>query len=94
MKLTSYQGKVSRVGADKARTTVPGYVNPRGQRVLERTGARSTTFPGQVIYRLKCKDCALEYGANGCDIHARTCPGCQSGSKGEPLVEKPAGLFS
>ena len=98
MKLTSYKGKVSRVAAGGsslgARTTVPGYVNPSGQQVVESTGMRSTTRDGQVIYRMRCRACGLQYGANGIDVKARTCPGCQGGSKGEPLVEKPAGLFS
>lgn len=77
----------------EARTTVPGFVNRRQQEVIERTGARSTSFPGQVIYRMKCRGCGLEYGANGCDVHARTCPGCQQGTAGEPLPERPATLF-
>lgn len=97
LKLTSYRGKERRPtgGASLgARTTVPGFVNAKGQQVVERTGARSTTFPGQIIYRMKCRGCSHEYGSNGCDIHARSCPSCQQGTAGEPLTEKPAGLFS
>jgi hypothetical protein len=76
-----------------ARTTLPGFENLHGQTVVNRTGAPSTTFPGQVIYRLKCGRCGFEYGANGCDVHARRCPGCQEGKGGEPLREAQGGLF-
>jgi hypothetical protein len=96
MKLTAYQGK-GRAGGSKGRsapTTTPGWVNTRGQEVVERTGSASATFPGQVVYRLRCRQCAHEYGANGIDVKARTCPKCQGGAKGEPLVERPLGLFS
>ena len=96
MKLTSFQGKKRSPNSKtlEARTTLPGFVNPRAQEVLHSTGARSTTRDGQVIYRMKCRGCSLEYGANGCDVHARTCPGCQQGTPGEPLPERPATLFS
>jgi hypothetical protein len=86
MKLTGYGGKSKRVGAfgasgssgaSKARTTLPGFENLHGQTVVSRTGAPSTTIPGQVIYRMKCGRCGFEYGANGCEVHARRCPGCQ-----------------
>lgn len=93
LKLTSYQGKTSKQSADRARTTVPGFLNRKSQLVVERTGAPSTSFRGQVIYRMKCRGCGLEYGSNGCDIHDRSCPGCQQGTAGEPLPERTAGLF-
>lgn len=77
----------------RALTTAPGFVNPNHQEVVERTGFGSTSFAGQVIYRMRCRGCSMEYGANGCDIHARRCPGCQEGVAGEPLRERSVGLF-
>ncbi len=73
-------------------TTVPGYTNQNKQSLLERTSFPSTTFRGQVIYRMKCGNCKHVYGANGCDIHIRKCPNCQSGTRGEPLREPPPTL--
>ena len=93
MHLTPSPGKATRVAADPARTTVPGYVNSNGQTVIAKTGTPSTSFPGQTIYELRCGSCGTAYGANGCDIHARRCPHCQEGVKGEPLRERPALLF-
>jgi hypothetical protein len=94
MRLVPLTGKPKRSStAPEAQTTAPGFMNRNGQTVVERTGFPSTTFPRQLIYRLKCRACSQEYGSNGCDIHARRCPHCQSGSPGEPLREKPAYLF-
>ena len=86
-------GKKAGSKAGQAPTTAPGYVNGNRQEVLERTGFASASFAGQVIYRLKCRGCSLEYGSNGCDIHARRCPGCQGGAGGEALRERSVGLF-
>jgi hypothetical protein len=74
--------------AKRAVTTEPGYKNGRGQVVVESTGARSVKRPGQVIYRLRCSACGLEYGANGMEVDRRCCPGCQGGEAGEVLREK------
>jgi hypothetical protein len=74
-------------------TTDPGYRNIHGQIVISRTGFQSESFPGQIIYRLRCDHCKHEYGANGCDIHKRRCPRHQDGAKGETLREEPMSLF-
>ncbi len=47
----------------------------------------------QTIYKMRCGVCRGEYGANGCDIHARLCPLCQQGKAGEVLREAGVGLF-
>jgi hypothetical protein len=64
-----------------APTTIPGYVNRNGQRVV-----RATQLPGndyhQRIYVLRCGSCGNEYGANGSDIFQRKCPRCQDGVAG------------
>lgn len=93
MRLTPFVGSQKKSSADKARTTVPGFVNESGQEVIARTGRPSTSFRGQVIYRLKCRSCSGEYGSNGCDIHKRRCPVCQDGAKGEPLPVSGSTLF-
>ena len=62
-----------------ATTTVPGYTNRNGQRVI-----RATLQPGiyqpQRLYVLYCEDCATEYLAKGAAIYHRRCPICQFGS--------------
>jgi hypothetical protein len=98
MRLTAFTGGKKRgsgVGGAKVdqRTTVPGYVNGNRQEVMARTGFKSASFPGQVIYKMRCGVCRGEYGANGCDIHARLCPLCQQGKAGEVLREAALGLF-
>lgn len=93
MKLTAYRGKEKKATPKRTPTTDPGFTNRRGQVVIESTGVPSTTFRGQLIYRLRCRACAHEYGSNGCDIHTRNCPKCQGGKPGEPLREKAAELF-
>ncbi len=88
MKLTYTGVKGSGIkGGKRAVTTEPGFRNGRGQVVVGSTGARSTSRAGQVIYRMRCSFCGLEYGANGIDVHGRCCPGCQGGETGEPLRE-------
>lgn len=97
MELRPYGGKAKRrtTGGAKvnAGTTVPGHRNPNRQETVGSTGFPSATFPGQTIYKMRCGDCGEEYGANGCDIHARRCPRCQGGVKGETLRESAPGLF-
>ena len=65
-------------------TTIPGYVNGNGQRVV-----RKTDLPGndhlQKPYELQCGHCQGAYGANGSDIWLRRCPHCQKGVQGLPL---------
>ena len=68
-------------------TTSPGFVNPNKQKVIARTGARSTSREHQSIYHLRCGVCSFDYGCNGLDIKARCCPHCQTGAPGEPLRE-------
>jgi hypothetical protein len=97
MELTAYGGKAKRRGGGggrtDARTTVPGFVNQNRQKVVARTGFPSASFAGQIIYKVVCGDCRAEYGANGCDLHARRCPMCQEGVAGEVLREAAPGLF-
>jgi hypothetical protein len=96
MQLTRFSGPAPRAkaaAADRARTTVSGYINENRQHVIARTGFPSSTFPGQIIYKLRCADCDTTYGSNGCDIHKRRCPHCQQGTKGEPLRDPNPSLF-
>lgn len=68
-----------------------GHINANNQQVVERMGP-SENFDGQYTYRMRCRECGNEYGANGCDIdgagagRGRKCPGCQSGAHGEPIA--------
>ena len=97
MELKAFSGVRRRAktgaGATHATTTVPGFVNGHRQEVVSRTGFASASVRGQVIYKLRCRDCKGEYGANGRDIHHRRCPKCQGGEVGEVLREPAAGLF-
>jgi len=63
------------------RTTSIAYRNDRGQEVIRKT-MLAGTLPYQKVYVLRCGDCGHEYGANGCEVHARRCPQCQGGSPG------------
>ena len=74
-------------------TTVPGYENENGQRVVRDTGFASESFPGQRVYHLRCVHCGHEYGSNGTDVFKRLCPRHQGGAKGEKLREAGPGLF-
>lgn len=65
-------------------TTRPGFVNPNRQTVVRQTKFGSNHW-NQTTYELACADCGERYGANGCDIHIRRCPSCQSGKPGSPL---------
>lgn len=60
-------------------TTSVGYINKRGQKVLEKTDLRSN-HANQSIYMLACSHCGTSYGANGSDIWLRKCPNCQGGA--------------
>ena len=74
----------SKKAAPMPPTTIPGYVNHNGQRVV-----RKTDLPGndhlQKTYELQCGHCEGSYGANGSDIWLRRCPHCQKGAPGLPL---------
>ena len=63
------------------RTTEPGYVNRRGQRVLRKTAELGNDH-NQRVHVLKCGDCDHECGANGSDIFQWRCPECQNGGPG------------
>lgn len=58
-----------------------GYVNRNDQENLGHRGVPGTDH-GQLAYRMKCRACAHEYGANGTDIFQRKCPNCQQGRSG------------
>ena len=73
--------------APRALTTETGRSNPNRQVVVARTGMESQARSGQTVYRLRCGDCAHEYGCSGLDIKSRLCPACQGGTPGEPLPE-------
>jgi hypothetical protein len=62
-------------------TTRPGYRNRNGQVVIGPTDLPGTDH-NQLVYRLFCGRCGLNYGANGSDIHARKCPYCGGGRPG------------
>ena len=75
-------------------STIPGFQNVNGQRVIEATGWASESMAGQRIYRMRCVHCGHEYGSNGCDIHLRRCPFHDGGARGEPLrAERAMSLF-
>lgn len=62
-------------------TTTIGYVNRNGQMNRGHRGkAGNAHF--QLAYKMYCKHCRAEYGANGADIHLRKCPVCQGGAAG------------
>lgn len=62
-------------------TTTVGFENANRQTVLRQTNL-SGNLTGQRLYVLRCGNCFLEYGANGCDIHLRRCPACMGGQPG------------
>jgi hypothetical protein len=58
--------------AKNKKTTELGYVNRNQQENLGSTGR-----PGhhnQTVYRMRCRRCGNEYGANGADIFQKKCP--------------------
>jgi hypothetical protein len=64
---------------DPGYTIRTGYVNPNRQKnvgPLDRPG----TDHNQMLYRMRCGDCMLDYAANGSDIFQRRCPHCQDGA--------------
>ena len=67
------------------RITRIGYVNRDGQEVIRKT-ARSGP-QDQRVFVMRCRVCAHEYGAYGCDTDIRRCPKCQDGLPGLPVPE-------
>jgi hypothetical protein len=62
-------------------TTQIGYVNRNRQMNRGHRGKAGNDHL-QRAYKMYCKDCRTEYGANGSDIHLRKCPNCQGGADG------------
>jgi hypothetical protein len=60
--------------------------NANRQRLVEKTGKKSTTHRFATIWRMRCGTCGSQYGSNSCDAHVRRCPRCMKGKPGEPLV--------
>lgn len=60
-------------------TARPGYVNRNRQLVLHRTEERGNDH-NQYVYKMRCKSCEQEFGANGSDIWQRRCPSCGGGA--------------
>lgn len=71
-------GKVVR---KEAKSVKIGYVNRNHQEVILKTGLEGTGSH-QRVYVLRCNDCGVNYGANGCDNHLRKCPHCGGGRPG------------
>ena len=65
----------------KNATTAVGYKNRNEQVVLTQT-THVGNGHNQRVYVLHCGYCGYEYGANGCDIFLRQCPGCRKGKPG------------
>ena len=64
-----------------------GERNRNHQILLQKTGLRGTgPHHNHYIWRLRCNDCGLDYGANGSDFDLRKCPRCQSGAAGLELA--------
>ncbi len=74
-------------------TTVPGFQNENGQRVIRDTGFPSESFPGQRVYHLRCTHCGHDSGSNGTDVYKRLCPSHQGGATGEKLRDAGPTLF-
>jgi hypothetical protein len=66
-------------------TTTLGYRNVYGQEVKRKTDIAGTR-PYQRVYFLRCGNCGHEYGAEGCDIHDRSCPRCQGGASAQRIT--------
>ena len=58
----------------RGKTTQIGYVNKNGQACLGHRG-RLGNLNGQKAYKMRCSKCGHTYGANGCDVFERQCPG-------------------
>ncbi len=73
-----------------SKTTVAGYVNRNGQKVVRKTD-RPGNDHNQFTYEMECTRTGcrgrhdgtpFRYGANGSDLHLRLCPACQGGAEG------------
>ena len=62
------------------RMTRIGYVNADGQEVVRKTAREGTA--SQRVFVVRCRVCAHEYGAYGCDLDICRCPACQDGARG------------
>ena len=56
------------------KTVQIGYVNNNRQKCLGHRG-RPGNKNGQKAYKMHCLVCEHVYGANGCDVFERQCPG-------------------
>lgn len=63
------------------KTTQIGYINRNDQENSGHRGNKGTDHC-QMAYKLRCRKCGHEYGANGTDIFQRKCPNCQGGLPG------------
>lgn len=87
---TQRSTKKSSKEKNKRKSTEPGYVNKRNQKVIRRVGP-SPSHKNQYTYELECQRCKLRYGANGFDIEGagagagRGCPKCDGASPGDPI---------
>lgn len=79
--------------AARGETTRPGYINENGQITIRSTGIPGNHY-NQKIYQIACSKCGLNYGANGCDIFERKCPGCGDGEAGIPFCNGSSGCFT
>jgi hypothetical protein len=73
--------EISEMAKRRTSTTMPGYINKNGQKVLRKTDEPGSDH-NQRVYVLSCSKCGHEYGANGSDIWQRRCPACQGGAIG------------
>ncbi|PPQ36146.1 hypothetical protein CH337_20955 [Rhodoblastus acidophilus] len=61
-----------------------GDVNRNNQVLVEKTNLPGNDH-NQYVWRLHCRDCGHDYGANGSDFHLRRCPRCDGGAPGLPV---------
>ena len=55
-------------------TTQIGFVNDNGQKCLGTRGEPGNHCSAKA-YKMQCTNCGHIYGANGCDVWDRQCPG-------------------
>jgi hypothetical protein len=60
-------------------TTRVGYKNRNGQINIGPLNLPGTDH-NQMLYRMRCGHCMMDYAANGSDIFQRRCPHCQDGA--------------
>ena len=69
-------------------TTIPGFVNSKGQVMIHVTALPGTDHNAYVC-QLGCSLCGYIYGANSTDVHLRNCPQCGGGAPGLEYEETP-----